>query len=112
MYGGRRVGKTQKLLQFLRDNPECKMVTFSHQRVRELNYMYPDLKGRFVSFHHFDSRVEKDFVVDDLDMILNCMFTKLPKIVTFTPNFCSRPERIKATHSKPEVVFEDEVIDE
>lgn len=91
IYGGRRCGKTSKLIEYMRDNPECHLLTFSHYRVMELGKQYPDLKGRFMSLVTFNSRKHTELVIDDLDLVLNRIFVKLPRMVSFTPTFCSKP---------------------
>jgi len=95
IYGGRRTGKTTKLVEFMRENSECRMITFSRHRVRELEAHYGDLKGRFIDFDSFDRRIYRDIVIDDLDLIMNRVFEKLPHMVTFTPTFCTKPQRLQ-----------------
>jgi len=77
---GRRGGKTTKAIEFLRKNPNCLFVAFSHDEMVRLKNQYRDVASRIVDVDwmkgsgQWGQPADSKIIIDNADHILQRMF--------------------------------------
>lgn len=89
VHAGRGLGKTTFMIEWLKQEPNRILLTFSHAEENRLKRLYPELATRIVDWRSYQRRYMhgnglKEIAIDNVDLVLEEQFRQRISQVTFT----------------------------
>lgn len=87
-YSPRQMGKTTRMIEWLRKDTKRVLITFSHDEENRLKRLYPDLSNRILDWESYLSRytrgmdIDQVVAIDNADIILQRMVDRPIEIIT------------------------------